>query len=67
MELLEKQACLAESVSISAAILADIMKDILSLSNHAILMEENTQRSSKRMDEGIYTVVPFTYKKTNIE
>lgn len=42
MGLLEKQACLAESVSISAAILADIMKDILSLSNHAIIMEENT-------------------------
>lgn len=29
MKLLEKQGCFAESVSISAAILADLMKDIL--------------------------------------
>lgn len=67
MRLLEKQACLAESVSISAAILADIMKNILSLSYHATLMEENTQRSSKRMAQDIYTVVPFTYKNTKLE
>jgi len=30
MRLLETQACFAESVSISAAILTDLMKDILS-------------------------------------
>lgn len=67
MRLLEKQACLAESVSISTAILADVMKDVLSHSCNAILMEENTQRSSKRMDKDIYKVVPCTNKKTNIE
>lgn len=64
---LEKQACSAENVSISVAIFTDVMKDIFSLPYHTILTEGNTQRSSKRMDKDIYTAIPFTYKKTNIE
>lgn len=63
MRLLEKEVRLAESVSISAAILADVMKDILSVSYHAILLEEKTQRSSKRMDEIFIQWYPLHIKR----
>lgn len=66
--LLEIQACFTENMSNSASILADLMKDIL-LSHHVILIEKNSQNSSKRKHKDPYMVaiLPFTYKKTNTE